>query len=68
MSNYDWAAEFFARTDPAGSRNAERQRGLLQECGLVGTVLGRPEYLELSVRHVPLHVIFLTDPLHRVQV
>ena len=62
MSNYDWAAEFFARTDPADSRNAERQRGL------AGTVLGRPEHLELSVRHVPLHVIFLTDPLHRVQV
>ena len=39
MSNYDWAAEFFARTDPADSRNAERQRGLLQECGLAGTYL-----------------------------
>ena len=36
MSNYGRATEFFAHTDPADSRNAESQRGLLQECGLVG--------------------------------
>ena len=39
MSNYGREAEFFARTDPADSRNVESQRGLLHECGLVGTLL-----------------------------
>jgi hypothetical protein len=39
MSNCYRAAEFFARTDPADSRNVASQRGLLQECGLVATVL-----------------------------
>src|SRR2546423_14218122 len=52
MSNHGRATEFFARTDPADSRNVESQRGLLQDCGLAGTVLGRLEHLELSVRHV----------------
>src|ERR1700694_4831227 len=63
MSNYGREAEFFARTDPADSRNVESQRGLLRECGLVSTVLAQPDHPDQSVRHVPSHVIFLTDPL-----
>jgi hypothetical protein len=35
LSSYYRAAEFFARTDPADSRNVESQRGLVQECGLM---------------------------------
>jgi hypothetical protein len=39
MSSCYRAAEFFVHTDPADSRNMESQQELLQECGLVATVL-----------------------------